>query len=128
VRESPSLWAYPTILFLHTAGLAILVGINAAVDIRLLGMGSAIPVAPLGRFFRLMWIGFWVNAVSGSLLIVADATTKAMNPVLWVKLVLVAAALVVATKIRKRVFSDPAFTKRLIPSDVKVLAEISLIL
>ena len=30
VREAPTLWAYPTVLFLHTAGLGFLVGINVA--------------------------------------------------------------------------------------------------
>ena len=34
LRESTSLWAYPTILTLHTVGLAVLVGLNATVDLR----------------------------------------------------------------------------------------------
>ena len=29
VRESGSLWSYPTVLFLHTAGLAFAVGMSA---------------------------------------------------------------------------------------------------
>ena len=41
VRESPSIWAYATILTLHTVGLAIVVGANVVVDLRLLGWATA---------------------------------------------------------------------------------------
>ena len=37
VRESPSLFAYTAILSLHAMGLAIIVGINTIVALRLLG-------------------------------------------------------------------------------------------
>ena len=33
-RESPSIWAYPTILTLHTFGLAIVVGANVVFLLR----------------------------------------------------------------------------------------------
>jgi hypothetical protein len=47
VRESPSLFAYLTILFFHTVGLAFLVGPSIAIVARVLGFwiaatGSAI--------------------------------------------------------------------------------------
>ena len=95
VRESNSLWAYPTILTLHTLGLAILVGANWALDFRILGVGSQIPLAPLRRLFPLMWIGFWINAVSGALLFAGDATTKGATTVFALKLGLVAMAVIV---------------------------------
>ncbi len=62
-RESESIWAYPTILFLHTLGLGVLVGFTTAIDFRILGFSSHLPLAPMGRFFRLVWIGFWINAL-----------------------------------------------------------------
>ena len=37
VRESPSLLAFPFILFLHTLGLAMLAGLNVGLDVWLLG-------------------------------------------------------------------------------------------
>src|SRR5262249_30925104 len=46
-RESPSLWAYPTILTLHTVGLGIVVGANAVIDFRLLGFAPRISVPSL---------------------------------------------------------------------------------
>lgn len=89
VREAPTLWAYPTLLFLHTVGLGFLVGLNAAVDLRLLGVARQLPVRAMQRFVPFMWCGFWVNAVSGVLLLAADATTKLLNPVFGIKLLCV---------------------------------------
>src|SRR3954471_24660023 len=80
VRESPSLWAYPTILFLHTLGMGTLAGTAAVIDLRIVGFAPDLPVAPLERFFPVMWIGFWINALSGTALLIADATTKLTNP------------------------------------------------
>ena len=127
VRESPSMWAYPTVLFVHTFGMSVLVGTSAAVDIRLLGMASSIPVRQMSRFYRLMWIGLLFSGLSGTLLTLADATTKVTSPVLQIKLVLIAAALVIAVLIQKQVFGNPGFSDRFIPADIKVIAALSLI-
>ena len=75
VRESGSVWAYPTVLFFHTAGLALLVGMNAAVDARILGVAKELPLHPLEKLFPFMWTGFWINAFSGVVLLMAAATT-----------------------------------------------------
>jgi len=39
LRESNTIWAYPLVLTLHTVGLALLVGANTTLDLRLLGFG-----------------------------------------------------------------------------------------
>ena len=36
IRETPSVFAFPFILFLHTLGLAMLAGISVAIDVWLL--------------------------------------------------------------------------------------------
>jgi hypothetical protein len=54
VRESGSLWGYPTILFLHTAGLAFLVGPSIAIGSRVLGFIPSLP-------YPIMWTGFWLT-------------------------------------------------------------------
>jgi hypothetical protein len=128
VRESPSLWAYPFILSLHTVGLGILVGISIAVDLRLLGFGGGIPIAPLERFFPLMWFGFWINAISGVLLLMADASTKTVNPVFWVKLILIGLAVWNVTIIRKKVFRSGQAQGTTLPPNAKLLALTSLFL
>ncbi|HEY6616395.1 MAG TPA: hypothetical protein VIZ32_17810, partial [Vicinamibacterales bacterium] len=44
LRESPSLWAFPFVLILHTVGLAFFVGTNVAWDVRVLGFSLGIPL------------------------------------------------------------------------------------
>lgn len=92
-RESPSIWAYPTVLTLHTVGLAIVVGVNAAIDLRLLGVARRVPLATLMPAFSLIGWGFLLNAATGLLLLIADATMKMRQPVLYVKLSLIALGL-----------------------------------
>jgi hypothetical protein len=128
VRESPSLLAYPTTLFMHTLGLGILVGVSSAVDLRLLGMARSIPLQSLKRFFGLMWVGFWINAISGMLLLIADASTKLINPVFYIKLGLIALAVVDVMMINRRVFRSPSFDYTVVPADIKLMAAASLLL
>jgi hypothetical protein len=51
IREGGSIWSYPTILFGHTLGLATLAGLSASIDLRILGFGTQIPLAPLRRLY-----------------------------------------------------------------------------
>ena len=50
LRESPSVWAHPTVLTLHTMGMAVLVGASWVLDLRLLGISPQHPAVrlPLG--------------------------------------------------------------------------------
>ncbi len=89
ISESESMWAYPTVLALHTFGLGIVVGAQFVVDLRLLGFAPQVPIEALERFFPVMWTGFWVNAISGVGLFIAAATTKGTQPIFYVKLFLV---------------------------------------
>ena len=92
IRESGVLHGYPLILFLHTLGLSTLVGLSSAINLRLLGVASGIPLASLDRLFRLMWSGLALTAVTGILLFVSDATRHASNPAFFVKLAFVVLA------------------------------------
>jgi len=92
-RESPSIWAYPTILTLHTAGLGIVVGASAVIDLRLLGFGRRIQLAALLPLFTIVAWAFALNAVTGVLLFIADATMKSKQVVFYVKLTLIGLAL-----------------------------------
>jgi hypothetical protein len=112
VREAPTIWAYPTVLFLHTVGLAFLVGINVAIDMRLLGVARGMPLAPMKKLFPWMWAGFWINAVSGVALLIADATTKLANPVFAVKMCFIALGVVNMAWYKKRLFRDPSELER----------------
>lgn len=103
LRESPSLWAFPFVLILHTVGLAFFVGANVAWDVRVLGFSAGIPLDALRRYFLLMWVGFWVNAFSGVLLLLAYPTKALTNPLFYAKLALIAFGVVLAFRIRREV-------------------------
>ena len=92
-RESPSIWAYPTILTLHTVGLGVVVGANAVIDLRLLGVARRISLHSLSGLFRLIAWAFALNAATGVLLFMAEAATKGRQPILYIKLTLIGLAL-----------------------------------
>ena len=106
VRESRSLFSYPGILLLHTYGMAIVVGLIAGIDLRILGFAPALPLAPMRKLLPIMWAAFWVNAVTGTILMVVDATTKLRNPDFFIKMGLILVAVVIQRLIEKRVFRD----------------------
>ena len=124
-RESTSIWAYPTILTLHTFGLAIVVGANALVGFRLLGIATRVPIAALGGLFPIMWTAFAVNFLTGVLLFMADATTKVSLGMFWTKLAVIVLALLVTRPVWRGVISvdDEAPSRNLKP-----LAVVSLLL
>lgn len=129
VRESVSLFAYPGIIAAHTIGLAFLVGANAAVDLRILGYASSLPLAPMEKFFPVMYAGFWVNALSGIALTVAYATSLLTNPVFLVKVTLIVLAVINLRLIRVRVFAGPGPpAEGPLPRSARVLASTSLAL
>ena len=128
IRESPSLLAYPLVLFLHAAGLALLAGFNTALALRILGVGSDIPIAPMERFFPVMVIGFWINAISGAGLLIADATMMLTSLLFFTKLALIFLAVINLVVLRKQVLLDPYVDKRPLPTKAKIMAVTSLAL
>jgi hypothetical protein len=127
LRESGSIWAYPAVLTLHTLGLGVLVGASTVIDLRLLGAAPQIPLEPLRRLFPIMWTGFWVNAISGVLLFMTDATTKGTTTVFMAKLGIIVVAVIVLTSIKRSVFGGEAIAGAM-PVTVKALAAVSLAL
>lgn len=127
VRESGSLWAYPTILTAHTLGMSLLVGANTAVDLRLLGVAPLAPLAPMVDVFRILWSGAVISLISGLLLFAADASTKGATTVFVVKLACIAAAVIVARRLHRAV-SGVAHGRGDVPSGIRIHAVVSLVL
>jgi hypothetical protein len=126
VREAPTIWAFATIITLHTFGMGVLVGASAVLDLRLLGAGRTIPLAPLRTLFRVMWAGFWLNLVTGSVLFAADATSRGVQWLFFVKLLFVAAGVATIVLIKRHVYSanaDPV----VVSGTAKGLAVLSLL-
>ena len=103
LRESPSVWAYPTIFFLHTIGLIFAAGASIIINSRLLGAMPQLPVAPLARFFRPIWIAFWVTAISGVIMLASDLQAKLGNRLFLLKMIFVVLAVIITALLRRRV-------------------------
>ena len=126
IRESQSLLGFPAILTLHAIGMGFLVGVNAAMDLRMLGFASGIPIASIESLTPVMRFGFWMNAISGMALLVASPNKHLTNPVFHVKLILIAIGLVLSWMIRKKFIRVPS-TPAGIPAKGRVMAGASLL-
>jgi hypothetical protein len=104
LRDSTSLWAYPMVLLFHTLGLVMLAGPSIVLDLRILGVAPQLPVAPMARFHKLVWLGFWITLASGVLLLIAYPTKAFTDPVFYVKIACVVGAMVCVQKIHHRLF------------------------
>jgi hypothetical protein len=107
VRESPSIFAYTSILSLHAIGLAIIVGINYLIAFRLLGFVPGIPLPALRKLFPWMYVGFTINLFSGSSLLAANLSNDLGNWLFIVKLVLILFAMINLELTRIHVFDRP---------------------
>ena len=106
VKESGT--AYTTALALHTIGLAFLVGISGGTALRILGVARSLPLAPMEDFFPLMWVGFWINAVTGVVLLSLYPTKFLTDGTMYIKLGAVALAMLNIRMLRAHVFGDGA--------------------
>jgi hypothetical protein len=129
VSSSSSIWAYPSILTLHTIGMGLLVGTVAVVDLRILGVASIIPVAPMEGLLPVMWLGLGLNALSGTALFIAGATRHGASPLFYFKMTSVALGVVNIQLLRRQVFRHSASVEtEPVPMKGKILAGTSLAL
>ena len=124
VREADSLFAFPGILLLHTIGMGIVVGINTTFDLRILGFAPSVRLQAFKKFFPVLWIGFWINAITGTILLAVNLTQLTRNPDFYVKLAFITLAVINVFVLKRQVFvldETPPTTK------AKVLAVTSMI-
>lgn len=126
VREAPTIWAFATILTLHTFGMGVLVGASAVLDLRLLGIGRTVPLAPLSTLFRVMWAGFWLNLLTGSVLFAADASSRGTQWLFFLKLLFVATGVATMILIKSHVY-DAKTDPIVVSGTTKRLAALSLV-
>ena len=80
------MFAYPTILFLHTVGLAFLVGPSIAIGARVLGFARQLSRKSMIGLLPFVWVGFIINATTGSLLFIYGATGFGTNKAFYLKM------------------------------------------
>ena len=126
VRDAPTIWAFPTILFLHTFGMAIVAGGSAMLSLMVLGFWPAVPMKPFGRMFPWLWVAFGVNAITGTMMLVADATAKLTSLDFYVKMELVFAGLFLLIRMRRQIFENSQLDRVPLSGSAKMLAWASL--
>lgn len=107
IGQSETVFAFPAILVVHTVGMGILVAVSAAIDLRLLGVATEIPLQKLGRFLPLFWAGLAMNIISGVLLLIAYPTKALTNPFFYFKLACVGLGVWITMVLRREVLKDP---------------------
>jgi hypothetical protein len=128
IRSADTVWAYPMIITFHAAGLAVMVGLSVVVALRILGIARDLPLAGMERLYPAIWLGFWVNAVSGAGLIISDPVGMLTNPLFLTKMLLVAGAIANVVLIQRRVIRSPGVKSGILPSGAKRMAFASLLL
>ena len=126
IRGSDCVCAFPTIVTLHNVGMAFLAGGGIAIDLRIIGFAPGIPLKPMGRLVPLLWLAFALNGLTGILLLIAYPTKALTNPLFYVKLSLVAAALGLVYRIATDILPAHDAGERSVPAKTKALAITSL--
>jgi len=125
VHESPSIWAQPTVLTLHTMGMGVLVGASWVLDLRLLGIGRDVPLSAFRWVFRAVAISLIVNLVTGVLLFMARATLWGTAFPFLIKILLVIASAATLLPIRSYVLRNP--DQREVSGNARLLAIASIL-
>jgi hypothetical protein len=99
IREFPSVFGFPTILFLHTLGLAMAAGVSIALDLWILRGAPAGAALRIAGLERTMWAGFGINALSGVALLLAYPAKALTNGVFYLKMALVLLGVYIAARI-----------------------------
>jgi hypothetical protein len=127
MRSSPAL--YPAVEILHILGFVVLVGSILAFDLRVLGLGRAIPIQPMAQLLLpVSRCGFLLAISMGFLLFSADAAHVVRNPAFQAKLLLIAAALVNIAIAHAGPWRRVALWGAEAPAGAKVTALVSLLL
>ena len=88
----------------------------------ILGFWPAVPMKPFARVFPYMWAAFWLNAVTGTMMLVADATTKLTTVDFYIKMACVFVGIYLLVRMRRQVFDDPKLDQAPLSGNAKMLA------
>ncbi|MGE0115529.1 MAG: hypothetical protein AB7T07_11700 [Steroidobacteraceae bacterium] len=106
VRTSPFGW--PLMLYMHSIGMGIMLGLGFLLGMRLLGLFRRVPVCAFLPMFRLLWIAFIVNIVGGVAIFSSRATFFVASIPFLLKMVsVITAAILTADMQRKLVVAAP---------------------
>jgi uncharacterized membrane protein SirB2 len=91
-----ALWVIPTVQTVHIVSIAIVMTSMAMLDLRLVGLaGRRQSLTDMGaRFLPWVWVALLILLCSGSILIIGEPRRDLRNQVFWLKMSLLAVALI----------------------------------
>src|SRR5262245_11769726 len=103
-----SLWGYPLLETVHSLGVAVLIGSLGLINLRVLGYKPELPLLDVRQLLPLAWIGFTMNAISGTLLFTSDAVYFWDKYTFRIKMILIILGGINASLLGQRVFREAA--------------------
>ena len=101
IRESE--WGYPIVLICHTLGMACVVGVVTAYAIRIATAKTTTAPDWFDTSFRIAWLGFAANLVSGLILFTGSPQRFLTNPAFQAKLAALAVGALVLRYLSRRI-------------------------
>ena len=130
MRESGP-WTYAIVNLTHVLGIATLFGSILVLDLRLIGIGRRVPLAPLSLSIGpVAATGFLVAATTGVGLLATKATEYVGNPFLLIKFPAIALGLINVAVVRSTEAWRAQYTRDLRPDEqrlLRILGGISLV-
>ena len=125
IRTTP--WMYPTFETLHYVGLSLLVGGIMLIDLRVLGFARQLSLKSMIGLLPFVWVGFIINATTGSLLFIYGATGFGTNKMFYLKMtfMVIAGLNALAFDVAVRRARSDWVAAGLAPGYVKVFATLS---
>ena len=98
--------AYPVIITLHSIGMALLVGLLTVICLRILGVVPGLPIHSLRRYMKFVWLGFGINAASGTLLFAISPIKFLHNGLFIFKLCFIVSGLTTGGAVNAKLLAD----------------------
>lgn len=92
-------WVFPTLLVFHSLSMGLMAGIGVVSALRTLGFARQIPPPMLRKFQPLLWLGLAVAATSGLLLLAGYPAKALTNPLFFIKLIMLVAAIALTLRL-----------------------------
>jgi hypothetical protein len=115
VLVAESLWGYPLFETIHSIGMAMLIGSLGLINLRVLGFKPELPLLNMQQLLPLAWLGFTLNAISGTLLFTSDAVYFFSKYTFRIKMILIILGGINAALLGRRVFREAAAGARAEP-------------
>jgi hypothetical protein len=121
-------WVLPVIQVVHILAIAGSFASVLMINARMFNIAGSSTMADTSRrYIKVLWWSLGVLLLSGLLMIIAEPVRELINPIFWIKMVLVVAGVLIAIGFHKGVLRHVAGGREITGSD-KVIAVLLVVL